>query len=77
MSKTLLFLLSLVINIIFAGNLLDPLGYQIYGMYQDRLVMIGGRNETINNGYIQYLNLKYQMLCEYVFISVLCEIFVI
>jgi len=62
MSKTLLFLLTLVINIIFAGNLLDPLGYQIYGMYQDRLVMIGGRNETINDGYIQYLNLKYQIV---------------
>jgi len=58
MSTSALFLLILLHVVHPELLLVDPMAYQVYGTYQDKMVVIGGRNESINNGYIQYLDLN-------------------
>ena len=49
------------------GNLLDPLAFQITGIYDNHLVIIGGRNESVRNAYVQTMDMQTQQLCFYNF----------
>ena len=74
MSTSALFLLILLHVVHPELLLVDPMAYQVYGTYHDKMVVIGGRNESINNGYIQYLDLNNKKLCT--FINILHLLFV-